>query len=140
MPTPVESATLILKLYELRREPVLREARQWFLSDFTPETFDELVAIAGSDRNASYRMVMGYWDMAASFVTCGAIDSDMFRAGNGEIFAAMSKLWPFLEQLRERAGVAEVLRHAEDYIRGTPGGVDRVERTRSMFIARKKKP
>jgi hypothetical protein len=140
MATPVEGANLILKLYELRREPVLREARQWFLSDFTPESFDELLAIAGSERNASYRMVIGYWDMAASFVTFGAIDSDMFRAGNGEIFAAMSKIWPFLEQLRERAGLPEVLRHAEDFIKGTPGGVDRLERTRAMLLARKKKP
>lgn len=53
MPTPVESATLNLELFELRRDPVLREARQWWLDDFTPRTFEELAAVAGGERNAS---------------------------------------------------------------------------------------
>ena len=76
MPTPFESALLNLRLFELRREPVLREAREWFLRDFNPETFEELVALLGGERNASFRMVLGYWDMAASLVTTGAIDRD----------------------------------------------------------------
>src|SRR5438093_13517857 len=62
MPTPFESAVLNLRLYDLRREPVLREARAWFLRDFNPESFAELLAIAGGERNASFRMVLGYWE------------------------------------------------------------------------------
>ena len=72
-PTPFESAQLNLQLYALRREPVLREARSWFLYEFNPESLEELRAIVGGDRNASFRMVLGYWDMAASLVTTGAI-------------------------------------------------------------------
>jgi len=53
MPTPFESALLNLKLFELRREAVLREALDWFLQEFNPETFAEFVALAGGDRNAS---------------------------------------------------------------------------------------
>lgn len=139
MPTPVESATLILKLFELRRDPVLREARQWWLSELTPESFDELVSIITGERNASYRMVAGYWDMAASFVTFGAIDAEMFRAGNAEIFATMAKVLPFLDQLRQRSGVDEFLRHAEAFVRNTEGGVERMESLRAQFLARKKK-
>jgi hypothetical protein len=30
MPTPFENAQLNLKLFDLRREPALREARDWF--------------------------------------------------------------------------------------------------------------
>jgi hypothetical protein len=71
--TPFESATLNLKLFDLRREAVLREAREWFLRDFNPETLAELVEIVSGPRNASFRMVLGYWDMAASLVTTGAI-------------------------------------------------------------------
>jgi hypothetical protein len=78
MPTPFENATLNLKLFDLRREPVLREARQWFLAEFNPESFAELAAIAGGLRNAEFRMVVGYWDMAASLVTTGAIDGKAF--------------------------------------------------------------
>src|SRR5213076_916572 len=78
MPTPFESAQLNLQLFDLRREPVLREARAWFIMEFNPETFPELVEIVTSDRNAAFRMVVGYWDMAASLVTGGAIDAAAF--------------------------------------------------------------
>jgi hypothetical protein len=61
--TPFESALLNLRLFELRREPVLREAREWFLRDFNPETFAEFAALVGGERNASFRMVaaIGTW-------------------------------------------------------------------------------
>jgi hypothetical protein len=59
MPTPFESARLNLWLFELRRESVLREARAWFLGDFNPDSFGELVAAVGGERNASFRMVLG---------------------------------------------------------------------------------
>jgi hypothetical protein len=89
MPTPFESAQLNLQLFDLRREPVLREARSWFLIEFNPESFADLVSAVSGERNASFRMVLGYWDMAASIVTTGAIDGDAFRAAHGEIFAAV---------------------------------------------------
>jgi hypothetical protein len=99
MPTPFESAQLNLRLFDLRREPVLREARIWFLSEFNPESIAELVALVSGERNASFRMVLGYWDMAASLVTTGAIDADAFRAAHGEVFATFSKIQPFLAGL-----------------------------------------
>jgi len=90
--------------FKLRREPVLREAREWFVRDFNPESFEELVAIVGGARNASARMVLGYWDMAASLVTSGAIDADAFLAAHGEIFATFSKIQPFLAEVRQATG------------------------------------
>lgn len=90
MPTPFESAQLNLQLFDLRREPVLREARAWFMLEFNPETVTDLIAMVSGERNSSFRMVLGYWDMAASMVTTGAIDGDAFRAAHGEIFAAFS--------------------------------------------------
>src|SRR5215471_13443801 len=62
MPTPFESAQLNLQLYDLRREEVLRQARSWFLSEFNPETFDEFIETVRGERNAWFRMVIGYWD------------------------------------------------------------------------------
>jgi len=63
MPTPFESAQLNLQLFELRREPVLREARAWFLREFNPESFADLVALARGEHNASFRMswATGIW-------------------------------------------------------------------------------
>jgi hypothetical protein len=58
MPTPFESAQLNLQLFDLRREPVLREARTWFLNEFNPESVAELAALVSGERNASFRMVL----------------------------------------------------------------------------------
>ena len=113
MPTPYESARINLELFELRREPVLREARAWFLSEFNPETFEDLIRLIGGERNASFRMVLGYWDMAASMVTTGAVDGDAFRAAHGEVFLTFSKVHPFLAQIRAVAGEPEYCRHLE---------------------------
>jgi hypothetical protein len=122
MPTPFESATLNLKLFELRREPVLREAREWFLRDFNPETFAELVEIVSGARNASFRMVLGYWDMAASLVTTGAIDADAFRAAHGEVFATFGRIHPFLDEMRKVSGEPEFCKHVEAVVAGAPDG------------------
>src|SRR5207248_10046252 len=120
MPTPFESALLNLKLFELRREPVLREARDWFLREFNPETFTEVLALLGGTRNASFRMVLGYWDMAASLVTTGAIDGDAFRAAHGEIFLTFSKVQPFLNDMRIASGEPAFCSHLEPVVMGAP--------------------
>src|SRR5581483_202545 len=120
MPTPFESAQLNLQLYDLRREPVLREARSWFLLEFDPETFEELLALTGGERNASFRMVIGYWNMAASLVTGGAIDAEAFLAAHGEMFAAFSKVHPFLADLRAKTGEADLCKHIEAVVMAAP--------------------
>jgi hypothetical protein len=120
MPTPFESASLNLQLFELRREPVLREARHWFLRDFNPATFDELVALVSGERNAFFRMVVGYWDMAASLVTTGAIDADAFLAAHGEVFATFSKIHPFLGDLRQASGELDFCQHLEAVVMKAP--------------------
>jgi hypothetical protein len=113
MSTPFESAQLNLQLFDLRREPVLREAREWFLREFNPESLEELIAIVRGNRNASFRMVIGYWDMAASLVTNGAVDADAFRAAHGEVFATFSKIHPYLAELRTASGERDICRHME---------------------------
>jgi hypothetical protein len=113
MPTPFESARLNLQLFDLRREPVLREARSWFVMDFHPDSFEDVMAAVTSARNASFRMVLGYWDMAASLVTTGAIDTDAFCAAHGEIFATFAKIEPFIVELREKSGEKEFCKHME---------------------------
>src|SRR5690349_17623744 len=120
MPTPYESAQLNLQLFDLRREPVLREARAWFTTQFTPASFAELVALAGGERNASFRMVLGYWDMAASLVTSGAIDARSFLAAHGEIVLTFSKVAPFLAELRAAAGEPHFCAHIEAVLAELP--------------------
>jgi hypothetical protein len=135
MPTPFESATLNLQLFDLRREPMLREARAWFLGDFNPQSFAELVAVAGGPRNASFRMVLGYWDMAASLVTTGAIDGDAFRAAHSEIFLTFAKVHPFLSELRDLTEEADFCRHLERVVLDHPDAEQILTRRRAAAIA-----
>jgi hypothetical protein len=118
MPTPFESAQLNLQLFDLRREPVLREARAWFLLDFHPESLADFIAAAMSERNASVRMVLGYWDMAASLVTTGAIDAEAFRAAHGEIFGTFCKVEPFLQEMRAAFNEPAFCGHLEAVVMG----------------------
>ena len=135
MPTPFESARLNLQLFDLRREPVLREARAWFLLDFNPQTIEELMTLLSGDRNASFRMVLGYWDMAASLVTTGAIDADAFRAAHSEVFGTFSKIEPFLAQLRSVSMEPAFCEHLESVVMGAPDAAAILERRRNALRA-----
>jgi hypothetical protein len=135
MPTPFESAQLNLQLFELRREAKLREARDWFLREFNPESFADLVALARGERNASFRMVLGYWDMAASLVTTGAIDADAFRAAHGEIFATFSKIYLYLAELRTASGEPDFCEHVEAVVLSTPDAAAILKRRREALHA-----
>ena len=135
MPTPFESAQLNLQLFDLRREPILREARMWFIRDFNPEAFDELMAVVLGDRNASFRMVLGYWDMAASLVTAGAIDRDAFLAAHTEVFATFSKVEPFLAELRATSDEPDFCKHLERVVMSTPGVDVLLARRRNAWLA-----
>jgi hypothetical protein len=135
MPTPFESAQLNLQLFDLRREPVLREARSWFLADFNPESLAELVALLNGERNAAFRMVLGYWDLAASLVTTGAIDAEAFRAAHGEIFGTFSKIQPFLAEMRTVSGEPDFCKHVEAVVLGAPDGEAILTRRRDALRA-----
>lgn len=135
MATPFESAQLNLQLFDLRREPVLREARSWFVMEFNPESIAELVEMVHGPRNASFRMVLGYWDMAASMVSTGAIDADAFRTAHGEIFATFAKIQPFLSEMRASAGEPDFCRHLEAVVMGDPNAEAMLKRRRAAIRA-----
>src|SRR4051794_7645898 len=99
MTDKAKSAELILKLYELRREEVMRKARTWYFG-FHPESIEEIATAARGEYSGFFRMVTSYWDMACSLVNHGAIDEEMFNDANGEHVLVYAKLQPFIEQLR----------------------------------------
>lgn len=139
MPTPFESAQLILSLYETRREETMRKARDFFFG-FDPQTFQELTAGMMGPQGGYIRMVISYWDMAASFVENGAIDRKMFLDANGEFIFVFAKIEPFLTQVREMYGNPGFAAHLESLIMSMPNAKERVEGTRerikSMLAAR----
>lgn len=135
MPTPFESAQLNLQLFDLRREPVLREARSWFLLEFNPESFAEVVSTLSGERNSAFRMVVGYWDMAASLVTTGAIAGDAFRAAHGEIFGAFSKIQPYLAEMRAASAEPDFCKHIEAVVMAAPDAEAILKRRREGLRA-----
>jgi hypothetical protein len=100
MSNKYKSADLLLKLYEMRREPVMREARNWMMT-FSPESTNEVMqTMVDAQQSAYFRMVVTYWDMACSFANHGAIDEEMFGDVSGERVVVFAKIEPFLEELR----------------------------------------
>src|SRR5215472_4651280 len=95
-----EEAGLILKLYELRREEVMRKARDWYFRDFNPQSFEDFNAALFGEHSGHLRMVITYWDMAAGLVNNGAIDRGFFNDTNGEHIGAFSKIEPLLSEIR----------------------------------------
>jgi hypothetical protein len=120
-----EDADLILKLYDLRREKVMREARNWFFT-FNPTSVQDFMDTMVSENSAYYRMVVSYWDMAASLVNRGAIDEEMFNDSNGEIVFVYSKIAAFIPQLREAFGVPEMLQNMEKLVKRMPNIDERI--------------
>lgn len=112
----------------------MREARAWFLAEFNPETLEDLIRLIGDERNASFRMVLGCWDMAASMVTTGAIDGKAFLAAHGEVFLTFAKIQPFLTQMREAAGEPEFCKHLETVVLAAPDAVAIMTRRRAAAI------
>ena len=120
MSNKTESAHLILKLYELRRDEKMRDARNWIVSFFPESAQDILNAMISAETSAYFRMVTSYWDMAASFVNHGAIDEEMFNDVQSEHIVAFSKIEPFLEEVRTILGNPGFLHNLEKLIMKSP--------------------
>ena len=135
MPTPFESAQLNLQLFDMRREPLLRKARDWYLLEFHPTSFDEYMKEQMGEKNSWMRMVVGYWDMAASMVVQGAIDQDAFIAAHGEIIGTFAKVHPYLAELRTRMGPM-VCANMEKVVMAMPDALGEMERRRARLKAR----
>jgi hypothetical protein len=97
-----DDANLLLRLYEMRREEKMREARAWFVANFKPKSMADIQQLCppGSENNARMRMVSTYWDMAASFVTAGVLNADLFYANNREMLLVAIRLRPVLAEIR----------------------------------------
>jgi hypothetical protein len=127
-----EEASLILKLYELRREDTMRKARDWYFGHFHPETIADYNDALFGPYSGFMRMVISYWDMAAALVNHGAISAEMFNDTNGEHISVFSRVEPFVSELRAQWG-PNYLANLEKLIDATPDGRKRVAATRERM-------
>ncbi len=98
-------AEIILKLYQLRTETVMRQARAWMTGEFWPETVEEFFAVSGNPgdpHNAWFRQVITYWEMASAMVLHGAVSAELFVDCNAEGFFLLAKFSHIIEGIRGR--------------------------------------
>ena len=115
METKPNDALAILKLYEIRSEPLMRQARAWFMSEFNPQSGLEILGLlqSGEKPSAFYRMVSSHWEVASALVNNGGIDEKMFLESNTEHVVVFAKLQPFINEIRETIGEPDYLSQLE---------------------------
>ncbi|HEY3988881.1 MAG TPA: hypothetical protein VGM02_06250 [Acidobacteriaceae bacterium] len=117
----IQQAELILHLYELRRETVMREARSYVGGEFLPASAKEFVEIVGAGgKHTSYVLqVYGYWDMVAAFVQHGALDATLVYNTCQEMYFQYAKIQPYLAEFRKQMNLPEWLISVERVIDGS---------------------
>ena len=125
----------ILKLYELRRDAIMREARAWYFSEFAPKNVLDIVGLYrnGERASAHFRMVTSFWDMAAAFVLHDGIDEKMFLDSGTEHIFVYAKVEPFLAEIREIFGEPEYLLNLERLVQKIPDFEKKLENRRRLI-------
>ena len=133
----IQQAELILHLYELRRETVMREARSYVGGEFQPASARELVEIvsAGGKHTAFVLQVYGYWDMVAAFVEHGALDATLVYNTCQEMYFQYAKIQPYLAEFRRQMNLPEWLISVERLIDGSKAGRARLRTMQKSLAA-----
>jgi hypothetical protein len=109
-------AELLLRLYDLRREEKLRRAREWFMREFHAESLEEFGRKhpPGSEGHTFFRMVVSYWEMAASIVNHGLINPEFFFENTAEFWIVWDKIRQLVPQARESFKNPQAWKNLED--------------------------
>jgi hypothetical protein len=132
-------ADLILKLYDLRREAVMRQSRAT-LVHWLPRTYEDVVAITKLSHpdNAAWRQVSSYFEMAYSFARHGIVHADFLAENAGEGLLLFAKLEPHLARLRQELSPT-ILHNTEWLVQNSAFARQRLElmrkRVSSMLAA-----
>ena len=135
----VQDAQLLIELYNLRREPVMRAARKYVVSEFWPQNYDELRAVVtgyGTEPNAFFRQVLTYWNMAAAMVLRGAVNEDLFFDTNNEPYFLWAKFGEYIPQARKDQIDPEFLSHLEK-LTSRPAAKKRIKGLQERLAARR---
>jgi hypothetical protein len=144
-----EQADLQLKIFELRREARLRQARDWFNQNFFPNSLDEAMRIApmGTEEGTFFMMVVSYWDRASAYLNHGLLHEDLFFETDGEFFYVWERVKPTIEEGRKRwanplflANLEKAANRYEAWIeKRAPGHVDAMRQMMKQFAAEAQK-
>jgi hypothetical protein len=95
-------AELLLHLYEIRREPELREARKWFLTEFKATGWAEIKArwLSHADEDRRVRMTISYWELVGTLVNRGVLHPELFFDHTGEDIVSWDRCKPWIAEAR----------------------------------------
>lgn len=127
-----DEASLILKLYDLRREETMRQARNWYFREFNPESIADFNSAMFGEHSGHLRMVVTYWDMAAALVNNGAISVDLFTQTNTEYLGVFAKIEPLLAEIRA-AYAPQFAAQMEKLIDASPDGRKTIQAVRERM-------
>ena len=107
-------ADLILRIYDLRREPVMRESRYALNRDFWPRTAEEVLDVLRPDHplNTAWRQAIAYWEMVYSMARHGIVHGEFLVENNAEGLLLFTRVEPWLAELRA-ATSPRTLRNSE---------------------------
>jgi hypothetical protein len=133
--TKANDALVILKLYEMRSEPLMRQARAWFFTEFQPKSGLEILALmqSGEKQSAFYRMVSSHWEAASALVNNGGIDELLFLQANTEHLVVFAKLQPYIAEIRETIGEPDYLSQLEQLVMKASNVEKKLENRRRLL-------
>ncbi len=138
-------AELMLRVYDLRREPLMRESRMAINRDFWPATYEDMRAIASTpdhQLNAPFRQVSTYWEMVYSFAHHAIVSPDFWIQSNGEGLYMYARVEPYLTQIRRDFFPASFV-HAEWMAQSSPAAAERLDFFRkrvALTLEKKRSP
>ena len=126
-------ADLVLKLYDLRRETVMRASRLT-MNKWMPVTFDDVAEISKPDHpsNAAFRQVMGYWEMAFGMARQGVIHPEFLAENSSEGLWFFARIERFLEEYR-KISFPRAFRNSEWVVANTQAGSEAISRFRERI-------
>jgi hypothetical protein len=133
-----EDAKVIMQLYDLRREPVMRAARKFMVSEFWPQNYEEFKTVVtgyGTEPNAWLRQVLTYWNMVAAMVLQGAVNEQLFFETNNEPYFLWAKFGDYIAQARKDQIDPRFLSHLEK-LAAKPAAKQRVKALQERLAAR----
>ena len=131
-------ADIVFRLYEMRREPEMRKARNFINFQFQPQSADDVIKVAtalGTQENAWSRQVLSYWDGAAALVLRGVVEPGLFFDWCGEMIFVYNKFRPYLKELRERMQNPDFFSRVEKAISSYPDAKKRADAMNKRIAA-----
>ncbi len=131
-----DDANLALRIYELRREPELRKARNLVgnVLDGAPWETVEKIRTWGHKENAHFRQVTSYWEIVASFVNRGIFHPDVYLDTCSEGVYTWCVLEPHVKRIRE-AGSPRFMLQTERVVNENPAIKERADAVRAAMAA-----